>query len=221
MAVIKFKKHSAELLYAPEAPQLLERICRIARICTGVNKPITRESAERSVSMLIRRGHTSVLEHASVTVLLETSRAIANQLVRHRLGSYTQESLRYVVQNNDEFCVVPELDVENDTDALDIITKAVLNSIAGYNKLIKRGYRAEAARDALPLSTATKIVCTFNLRQLAHVLYDNANGRLTNAHAQPGIRKLMQAVEDVVMTNSDVKFILNEFRKSYGHPVVE
>ena len=221
MAVIKFKKHSAELLYAPEAPQLLERMCRIARVCTGINKPITRQAAERSVSMLIKKGHTSVLEHASVTVLLETSRAIANQLVRHRLGSYTQESLRFVIKKGEEFNVILEADVDNDPIKRSIIMKSVLDSVHHYNALLEAGCKAEEARDVLPLGTATKIVCTFNLRQLAHVLYDKANGRLTNLHAQPGIRKLTQELEAVVMTNPDIKFILNEFRKAYGHSVVE
>ena len=45
---------------------------------------------------LVRRSHGSPLEHASYTFLVEgCSRVCTHQLVRHRLASYTQQSMRY------------------------------------------------------------------------------------------------------------------------------
>lgn len=48
------------------------------------------------VKKLIDNGHESCLEHSGMTVIFICDRAIANELERHRLASYTQESTRYV-----------------------------------------------------------------------------------------------------------------------------
>ena len=61
------------------------------------------ESAKKFVAMLIRNGHESVLEHGSLTVEFTVDRAIANELVRHRMASYTQESTRYCNYSKDKF----------------------------------------------------------------------------------------------------------------------
>ena len=47
------------------------------------------------LNAIIKSGHESVLEHASITVRFIISRAIANEIVRHRIASYSQESTRY------------------------------------------------------------------------------------------------------------------------------
>ena len=44
---------------------------------------------------VIHRGHTSVLEHAVYTFEAVCSRVCSHQLVRHRIASYTQQSMRY------------------------------------------------------------------------------------------------------------------------------
>lgn len=54
------------------------------------------ESAKKMIAMLIKNGHESCLEHSILTVTFTCDRAIANELVRHRLASFTQESTRYV-----------------------------------------------------------------------------------------------------------------------------
>ncbi|WP_460126128.1 FAD-dependent thymidylate synthase [Stetteria hydrogenophila] len=51
---------------------------------------------EEWIRELIRRGHGSPLEHSSYTFLVEgCSRVCSHQLVRHRLASYSQQSMRY------------------------------------------------------------------------------------------------------------------------------
>lgn len=54
------------------------------------------ESAKKMIQNLIKNGHESCLEHSILTVSFTCDRAIANELVRHRLASFTQESTRYV-----------------------------------------------------------------------------------------------------------------------------
>lgn len=61
-------------------------------------KSVTRETAEKFIWNLIRRGHVSVLEHSSMSVkFLNISRGMTHELVRHRVGiGFSQESSRYV-----------------------------------------------------------------------------------------------------------------------------
>lgn len=83
----------------------LKHIERCGRISYRSEDKITEdgESAKKFVAMLIRNGHESVLEHGSLTVEFTVDRAIANELVRHRLASFTQESTRYCNYSKDKF----------------------------------------------------------------------------------------------------------------------
>ena len=47
--------------------------------------------------------HESVIEHAGFTVTFTMSRSIGNEIVRHRIASYTQSSSRYCRFDNDRF----------------------------------------------------------------------------------------------------------------------
>lgn len=80
----------------------LKHIERCGRVSYRSEDKITEdgESAKKFVAMLIRNGHESVLEHGSLTVEFTVDRAIANELVRHRLASFTQESTRYCLAGN-------------------------------------------------------------------------------------------------------------------------
>jgi len=73
-----------------------QHIERCGRTCYKSEDRITDGSAERFVRNICRNRHESVLEHASITVLIKCSRACSHQIVRHRLNSFSQESQRYV-----------------------------------------------------------------------------------------------------------------------------
>lgn len=83
----------------------LKHVERCGRISYRSEDKITEdgESAKKFVAMLIRNGHESVLEHGSLTVEFTVDRAIANELVRHRMASFTQESTRYCNYSKDKF----------------------------------------------------------------------------------------------------------------------
>ena len=49
-------------------PNLLKRIELCGRVCYKSESKITDDSADRFVDMLVKRGHTSVLEHAQVRI---------------------------------------------------------------------------------------------------------------------------------------------------------
>ena len=103
---------------------------------------------------LIKMGHTSVLEHASISFMITCSRACSHQLVRHRIGcSYSQESQRYCNYENKGFDFI-------DYD----LGKEYLEGVVREYQKIKGP--PEIKRMILPNCTATRIFVTMNLRAL-------------------------------------------------------
>ena len=74
----------------------MKKLEKIGRVCYRSEDKITDESYKGFLRGLVSRGHDSVLEHVSVTAYLTVNRAIAQEITRHRIGSYTHESTRYV-----------------------------------------------------------------------------------------------------------------------------
>jgi thymidylate synthase (FAD) len=65
----------------------------------GMNKNVTkiREGNASYIANILKTKHGSVIEHACDSyVFLDVSRVLTHELVRHRLCSFSQESLRYV-----------------------------------------------------------------------------------------------------------------------------
>lgn len=94
---MKIVKQSYEILSPIDADYIYKQIERAARTCYKSEDKIKDGSAEKMVRALVRNQHEAMLEHASITVKFITDRAIANEIVRHRLCSYAQESTRYCV----------------------------------------------------------------------------------------------------------------------------
>lgn len=90
----------------------LQTIEHAARTCYKSEDRITHGSAERLVGTLIDRGHHAMLEFVDVTVRFITDRGIANEIVRHRIASYAQESTRYVSSSSKSDMSKFELDTE-------------------------------------------------------------------------------------------------------------
>lgn len=165
---------------------LLRDIERIGRVCYKSEHRITSSSAAPFVCSIIERGHESVLEHISITVRFVTDRAIANELVRHRIAAYSQESTRYCNYKDKIEFIYPK----NVSDKqLQLIMEACACAATTYQALIADGATPEVARDVLPLCTKTELVATYNLREWRHIL------RLrTDKAAHPKMRELMQTL---------------------------
>lgn len=154
-------------------------------------------SAEKFVAMIVRLGHESVLEHSSVTVILNCDRATAQQLTRHRIASFTMESQRYCLYSTDRFggeitFVDPEPQTKSDQVNRQFYTfwHTFIEEIEqNYMHLVHSGMAAEDARCILPNCTACTIAITANLREWRHILKIR-----TEAHAQHNIRALMGQV---------------------------
>lgn len=156
-----------ELLSITEnAEQLIEKAGRTAY---QSQDKITEDSAGKFITTLVKRGHESVLEHASATFKISgISRACSHQLVRHRLASFTQKSQRYVKENNFEY-VIPESIKNNETAS--IIFKSVMEySNRGYSVLKDLGIKNEDCRSILPNACITELIITSNFREFRHII---------------------------------------------------
>lgn len=172
------------------------------RTCYRSQERITEGSADKFVRMICRNQHESVLEHVNVTARFTCSRACSHQLVRHRIGSYSQESQRYVnyAKKGYEVICPPSIGVPpgeyNDGLTLQgtVVQQEWLNACyyacSVYEALLEAGANPEDARYVLPNAMKTEIVATYNLRTWRHIFKERA----LNKKAQWEIRDLMLGV---------------------------
>lgn len=146
----------AELLAFTPDPDML--CAYAAHICYST-EPF---KADRSASILhkvMANGHLSVLEHASFTFLVEgLSRVGSHQLVRHRLASFSQQSLRFTKAVPTTFFSPPGCDFGDFYAA----------AYEEYRRLLAQGIAEEDARYVLPQGVTSRIVVTMNARELLH-----------------------------------------------------
>jgi len=66
------------------------------RNCYKSEDKIGDGTADNFIRNIIKRGHESVIEHASVSARIICDRSCSHQIVRSRICSFSQESQRYV-----------------------------------------------------------------------------------------------------------------------------
>ena len=133
----------------------------------------------------IKHNHWSVFEQSSMTLQIETTRAIAAQILRHRSFTFQEFSQRYAQSNELGEIELPDLrrqdakNRQNSTDDLDPFVKQKLeaqmitlfsSAQALYNQMINEGVAKECARMVLPLCTPTKIYMTGSWRSWIHYI---------------------------------------------------
>lgn len=158
-------------------------------------------------------GHGSVLEAANFSFLLYgVSRSLTHELVRHRIGGYSQISQRYVDGKVLRFVRRPEFDdsgvlhekFEKRIDAAaaeykelaDLLFEKQLAGdtlLSAERKTDLRKKVNQAARACLPNETEAPIVVTYNARALRHVLEMRAS-----VHAELEIRRLAVTIYQLV-----------------------
>lgn len=124
-------------------PELV--ITSAAKLCyanltpTEIMNKQSEEDVEKFINNIMKIGHESILEHVTFTFAIENvSRVTETQLVRHRTGSYSVQSGRYVKRNATFY--IPEDILACDIakgiyeDALNI-TKDAYEKITGLLKL--------------------------------------------------------------------------------------
>jgi thymidylate synthase (FAD) len=164
------------LLISPsEAVSQLRKIERCGRVCYKSEDKIGENTYEPFIRGIIKRGHESVLEHCAVTAFVVCDRGVTHEIVRHRIGSYSQESTRYVNYKTGMNAIDTPFwkneDGEMTFDELEkwqVWTDAMKHCEEAYKKLIELGAKPEEARSVLPNSLKTEIAITYNLREWRH-----------------------------------------------------
>ena len=164
----------------PDAEQTMAYIAR-------VSNPSNQENEKYSglLKYCIKHNHWSVFEQSTMTVEIETTRAIAAQILRHRSFTFQEFSQRYANTNFLGRIPLPDLrrqDESNRQNSIDDVpTKQVqflqkeiaLHFAAAqdlYNELIREGIAKECARFVLPLATPTKLYMTGTVRSWIHYI---------------------------------------------------
>lgn len=159
---------SARLISFTPEPELA--VARAARLCYSpsgypeIAERMDQPRARAFIAGLREAGHLSPFEHASFQFYIEGSRAMLAQITRHRIASYSVQSLRYVTPERPEYVVPPG--VRRDDGLADLYRDEMLRAFAAYRGLLERGVAAEDARMVLGQGVATRLVCTFNARSL-------------------------------------------------------
>ena len=129
--------------------------------------------------------------HGSATFLLDgISRACTHQFVRHRLGSYSQESQRYVDLKKGGWSAVVPPAIQADEAAAVKMNEAWEYLQEKYFELRKMGIRKEDARFLLPNAAETRMVVTMPYSAWSHFVWLRA----VDKAAQWEIREVGQAI---------------------------
>ena len=138
--------------------------------------------------------HWSVFEQAFMTLEISTTRAIAQQILRHRSFTYQEFSQRYADSTLLGFDKIPLPELrrqdtknrQNSIDDLDPFEVQNLelqmqtlfdSSMALYEQMLKRGVAKECARNVLPLCVPTKMYMSGSVRSWIHYInLRSANG---------------------------------------------
>jgi len=159
---------SAEIMMDFDPIKLLKKVEACGRLCYKSEERITGDSYVNFVNGVIKRGHLSVVEHGSITVKVICDRGVSHEIVRHRIGSYSQESTRYV--RYDGLTVIKPCYLKEGTELYDAWIVGMQYAEDTYRAMMSLGAKPEEARAVLPNSIKTEIAITFNIREWRHFL---------------------------------------------------
>lgn len=173
----------------PLAPaEDLYRIVEVGGRTCYLSEAVEGDTPAKFIQRAIKRGHESILEHATISLRFICDRGVSHELVRHRLASYSQESTRYCNYSKGKFgeeitiikpCFWDESDFEY-VEWANLCSKAE----DAYIDLLRRGATPQEARSVLPSSLKTEIVVTMNIRNWRHFFQMRYFGVAGTPHPQ-------------------------------------
>lgn len=151
-----------------------------ARVSSPQNQ-LNTDTGERLLRYCLRNGHWSVFETVSCTMEVETSLAIATQILRHRSFTFQQFSQRYADVSAMGFEEINprRQDTTNRQSSHDDLSdddkawfanrlwEAKTYSSNAYREALARGIAKESARFLLPQSTTTRLYMSGSVRSWA------------------------------------------------------
>lgn len=177
----------------------------IARVSNPSNQ-LNTSTADRLIAYLIKNKHWSPFEMVDMTVEIVTSRAIAQQILRHRSFSFQEFSQRYATVTEMEPIQLRKqadknrqssTDKVNEEEELEVEVGCGVNltiaqhleqhleySEGLYKALVESGVAKECARMVLPLTTQTKIYMKGSIRSWIHYLQIRCDEHTQLEHRQ-------------------------------------
>jgi thymidylate synthase (FAD) len=172
----------------PDAEQTMAYVARVSNPANQDN-----ENYAGLLRYCIKHNHWSVFEQSFMTLEIETTRAIAAQILRHRSFTFQEFSQRYADSSLLSKAIpLPELrrqDTKNrqnsiddlDQETIDLLTRQMdtlfSSSMSLYQQMLDRGVAKECARNVLPLCTPTRIYMSGSCRSWIHYInLRSANG---------------------------------------------
>lgn len=170
-------------------------VIRNARRCWRSEDKSNERSDRNLIRHLLREGHMTPFETIVFTFDVKCPIFVARQWMRHRIGSFNEESLRYCVAERDYF-------IPNGLDKPQLAFWKMYNEeqFDRYN-LVKQTMPKEQARSILPLGTYTKFYWTVNGSSLMNFL----KLRLDES-AQAEIREYAKVILDMAKVVAPVSF---------------
>ena len=164
-------------------PDAEKTMAYIARVSNPKNQD--NENFSGLLRYCIKHQHWSVFEQSTMTLEIQTTRAIAAQILRHRSFTYQEFSQRYADSNLLGNIELPELrrqDSKNRQNSIDDLEPEVVDkfnrqmntlfssAFGLYNQMLEAGVAKECARMVLPLATPTRIYMTGSCRSWVHYI---------------------------------------------------
>jgi thymidylate synthase (FAD) len=169
-------------------PDAEEMIVKMARVSAPKNQD-NMKTAPKLLNYLIEHEHWSPFEMAGMTMEIQTTRAIAPQILRHRSFTFQEFSQRYANTNKIGRIEMPNLRAQdpsnrqNSTDDLaqklgkprlaDLYRKIAIHFEEAehiYQEMVSLGVAKESARFVLPLATPTRLYMNGTLRSWIHYI---------------------------------------------------
>lgn len=126
------------------------------------------ENDKKLLQTLIKQEHFSVLEHIVYTFeISDISRALLQELARHRLISMTVQSTRFTLkkhakQNKIDFIEGVGLTEEDE--------KKIQELLEYIQKRLGEGASNDVIKYLIPEAVKTKLIMTVNARELSHII---------------------------------------------------
>ena len=172
-------------------PDAEKNMAYVARVSNPNNQE--NPNYAKLLGYCIKHNHWSVFEQSFMTLEIETTRALAAQILRHRSFTYQEFSQRYADSSMlADTIPLPELrrqDTKNRQNSIDDIDPFVRQEFQFkmqkhfeegmklYQEMLEYGIAKECARFVLPLACPTKIYMSGSCRSWIHYInLRSANG---------------------------------------------
>lgn len=167
--------------------------------CARVSNPsnqLNTETGNKLLKYCAKHGHWSVFEMANMTLEINTTRAIAAQILRHKSFSFQEFSQRYSDVSEVGLDIVHprRQDTKNRQNSFDDLSGEdqdwFLNTMLGLNEVCKlaykeaidRGIAKESARFLLPMTTKTRMYMSGSVRNWIHYLQSRLDESTQKEH---------------------------------------